>query len=230
MHEDVERLARARQGRAAGRGEARCQRERGQRGGERGDDAVARAVGRERSTGCGPLGPPVGGVPEYNDVRAAAVTTRRGGFARLRGPVAGSPTCEPPPSTRPATSASRRSRTRVIEEPTDAIVKVVAGCICGSDLWPYRGDNDIDAGVDDRPRVRRRGRGGRQRRSRTSRAGDFVIVPFCHCDNTCAHCARRRAVGLRQPRLHRERPGRVRPRHPGRRQPGEDRRDARRRR
>ena len=33
-----------------------------------------------------------------------------------------------------------------IEEPTDAIVKVVAGCICGSDLWPYRGHNDIDAG------------------------------------------------------------------------------------
>ncbi|MGA8256863.1 MAG: alcohol dehydrogenase catalytic domain-containing protein, partial [Nocardioides sp.] len=34
-----------------------------------------------------------------------------------------------------------------IEEPTDAIVKVVAGCICGSDLWPYRGHNDIDAGA-----------------------------------------------------------------------------------
>ncbi len=26
-----------------------------------------------------------------------------------------------------------------IDKPTDAIVKVVAGCICGSDLWPYRG-------------------------------------------------------------------------------------------
>jgi threonine dehydrogenase-like Zn-dependent dehydrogenase len=35
----------------------------------------------------------------------------------------------------------------VIEEPTDAIVKVVAGCICGSDLWPYRGANDVDAGA-----------------------------------------------------------------------------------
>jgi threonine dehydrogenase-like Zn-dependent dehydrogenase len=75
----------------------------------------------------------------------------------------------------------------VIEEPTDAIVKVVAGCICGSDLWPYRGANDVDAGAtighecvgvieevgadvtDFKP-------------------GDFVIVPFCHCDNTCAHC------------------------------------------
>ena len=34
----------------------------------------------------------------------------------------------------------------VLEAPTDAIVKVVAGCICGSDLWPYRGENPIDAG------------------------------------------------------------------------------------
>ena len=24
-----------------------------------------------------------------------------------------------------------------IQEPTDAIVRIVAGCICGSDLWPY---------------------------------------------------------------------------------------------
>jgi threonine dehydrogenase-like Zn-dependent dehydrogenase len=74
-----------------------------------------------------------------------------------------------------------------IEAPTDAIVKVAAGCICGSDLWPYRGHNDITAGdtighecvgvveavgseVTD------------------FRAGDFVIVPFDHCDNTCVHC------------------------------------------
>jgi threonine dehydrogenase-like Zn-dependent dehydrogenase len=75
----------------------------------------------------------------------------------------------------------------VIEEPTDAIVKVVAGCICGSDLWPYRGANDIDAGAtighecvgvveEVGPDVK------------AFKAGDFVIVPFCHSDNTCAHC------------------------------------------
>ena len=34
----------------------------------------------------------------------------------------------------------------VIERPTDAIVRVTAGCICGSDLWPYRGENDITPG------------------------------------------------------------------------------------
>ena len=33
-----------------------------------------------------------------------------------------------------------------IKRPTDAIVKVAAGCVCGSDLWPYRGENPIQAG------------------------------------------------------------------------------------
>ena len=75
----------------------------------------------------------------------------------------------------------------VISSPTDAIVKVVAGCICGSDLWPYRGENDIDAGstighecVGVVEEV-----GGEVT---SFKPGDFVIVPFCHSDNTCAHC------------------------------------------
>ena len=74
-----------------------------------------------------------------------------------------------------------------IEEPTDAIVRVVAGCICGSDLWPYRGANDIDSGSTIGHEcvgvVEETGSA-----VRNFRAGDFVIVPFCHCDNTCPHC------------------------------------------
>src|SRR5687767_5507975 len=31
-----------------------------------------------------------------------------------------------------------------IVEPTDAIVRLPATCICGSDLWPYRGVDDYD--------------------------------------------------------------------------------------
>ena len=54
--------------------------------------------------------------------------------------------CESPRSTAPATSASRTVPSPPIDEPTDAIVKVTAGCICGSDLWPYRGENDITPG------------------------------------------------------------------------------------
>ena len=74
-----------------------------------------------------------------------------------------------------------------IEEPTDAIVKVVAGCICGSDLWPYRGHNDIDAGST----IGHECVGVIEEIGSDVKdfaVGDFVIVPFCHCDNTCAHC------------------------------------------
>ncbi|GAA1450289.1 zinc-dependent alcohol dehydrogenase family protein [Mycobacterium cookii] len=74
-----------------------------------------------------------------------------------------------------------------IEAPTDAIVKVVAGCICGSDLWPYRGHNDIDAGSTIGHEcvgvVEEVGADVKD-----VRVGDFVVVPFCHSDNTCVHC------------------------------------------
>ena len=31
-----------------------------------------------------------------------------------------------------------------IEEPTDAIIRIAVTCVCGSDLWPYRGLQPID--------------------------------------------------------------------------------------
>lgn len=74
-----------------------------------------------------------------------------------------------------------------IEAPTDAIVKVAAGCICGSDLWPYRGHNDITAGST----IGHECIGVVEEIGSAVtdvRAGDFVIVPFDHCDNTCVHC------------------------------------------
>jgi threonine dehydrogenase-like Zn-dependent dehydrogenase len=74
-----------------------------------------------------------------------------------------------------------------IEQPTDAVVRVAAGCVCGSDLWPYRGEDSVTPGqtighecvgvvAEVGAEVTR------------FRPGDFVIVPFDHCDNTCAHC------------------------------------------
>ena len=75
----------------------------------------------------------------------------------------------------------------VIDQPTQALVKVVAGCICGSDLWPYRGENPIDAGSTIGHEmvgvVEEVGADVRD-----FRAGDFVVVPFVHCDNHCPHC------------------------------------------
>lgn len=74
-----------------------------------------------------------------------------------------------------------------LEAPTDAIVRVVAGCICGSDLWPYRGENPIDEGATiGHECVGVVEEVGSEVRS--IRRGDFVVVPFCQCDNTCVHC------------------------------------------
>jgi threonine dehydrogenase-like Zn-dependent dehydrogenase len=74
-----------------------------------------------------------------------------------------------------------------IEAPTDAIVRVVAACVCGSDLWPYRGENDITPG--DPIGHEMVGVVEEVGSAVTSfQPGDFVIVPFCHCDNTCPHC------------------------------------------
>jgi threonine dehydrogenase-like Zn-dependent dehydrogenase len=74
-----------------------------------------------------------------------------------------------------------------LQADTDAIVKVVAGCICGSDLWPYRGENDITPG----DTIGHEAVGVVEEVGsavRSFRPGDFVIVPFDHCDNTCVHC------------------------------------------
>src|SRR6478752_3414127 len=75
----------------------------------------------------------------------------------------------------------------VLEAPTDAIVKITASCICGSDLWNYRGDNEITPGMTIGHECL--GIVEEVGTAVTSfRPGDHVIVPFVHCDNTCPHC------------------------------------------
>jgi threonine dehydrogenase-like Zn-dependent dehydrogenase len=74
----------------------------------------------------------------------------------------------------------------IVEDPTDAIVRVTLACVCGSDLWYYRGLSPHDLGaighefigvVDDvGPEVR------------DLRAGDFVVTPFTYSDGTCDLC------------------------------------------
>lgn len=74
-----------------------------------------------------------------------------------------------------------------IMAPSDAIVRVVAACVCGSDLWGYRGINET-------PEPRAIGHElvgvveevGSDVRS--LRPGDFVISPFTISDNDCPHC------------------------------------------
>ncbi|MCW2710111.1 MAG: dehydrogenase [Marmoricola sp.] len=74
-----------------------------------------------------------------------------------------------------------------IDAPTDAVIKVSASCICGSDLWPYRGENEITPGdTIGHEMIGIVEEVGNDVRS--FRPGDFVIAPFCHSDNTCPHC------------------------------------------
>lgn len=75
----------------------------------------------------------------------------------------------------------------VIVEPTDAIIRVTSACICGSDLWPYRGIETLAGptpmgheyvGVVEQvgPEVR------------DIQVGDFVVGSFVASDNTCEIC------------------------------------------
>ncbi|HEV2155897.1 zinc-dependent alcohol dehydrogenase family protein [Bradyrhizobium sp.] len=74
-----------------------------------------------------------------------------------------------------------------IIHPTDAIIKLSATCICGSDLWPYRGlqpkDGPAHMGHEYCGVVIEVGSA-----VRTIRPGQFVVGSFCLSDNTCPHC------------------------------------------
>jgi threonine dehydrogenase-like Zn-dependent dehydrogenase len=75
----------------------------------------------------------------------------------------------------------------VILAPTDAIVRVTAACVCGSDLWPYRGirtvSHTIAMGHELVGLVEEVGA-----EVTTVTPGDFVISPFTFSDNTCQSC------------------------------------------
>lgn len=74
-----------------------------------------------------------------------------------------------------------------IVEPTDAIIRLSATCICGSDLWPYRGTDDYGAaapmGHEYVGIVEAVGS-----EVSTIRPGQFVIGAFFASDNTCPVC------------------------------------------
>jgi len=74
-----------------------------------------------------------------------------------------------------------------ILQPTDEIVKTSAACVCGSDLWPYRGANPINQptpmGHEYCGIVEEVGSA-----VKTIRPGQFVIGSFCASDNTCPNC------------------------------------------
>jgi threonine dehydrogenase-like Zn-dependent dehydrogenase len=74
-----------------------------------------------------------------------------------------------------------------IVEPTDAIIRLPVTCICGSDLWPYRGiqaiPSPVPMGHEYCGFVEEVGRG-----VTSVKPGQFVIGSFFASDNTCPHC------------------------------------------
>jgi hypothetical protein len=84
-----------------------------------------------------------------------------------------------------------------LHAPTDAVVRVLRSCICGSDLWPYgsrpaTGEGDrighefLGVVEEVGPQVS------------GLRSGDLVVAPFVYADNTCGYCQ----VGLHTSCLH----------------------------
>lgn len=72
-----------------------------------------------------------------------------------------------------------------IQKPTDAIIKVIRACVCGSDLWWYRGISQREAGST----VGHEAIGiveSVDSEVKDVKVGDFVIAPFTH---GCGHCA-----------------------------------------
>lgn len=73
-----------------------------------------------------------------------------------------------------------------IKEPTDAIVRVVLACVCGSDLWFYRGISDHPVGPVGHEFIGYIEEVGAD--VKTVKQGDFVIAPFAFSDGICPHC------------------------------------------
>ncbi len=79
-----------------------------------------------------------------------------------------------------------REEPRIVE-PTDAIIRIVATCVCGSDLWPYRGIDPIS-----RPTPMGHEFVGVVEEVGSAvqaiKPGQFVVGSFLASDNTCAIC------------------------------------------
>lgn len=73
-----------------------------------------------------------------------------------------------------------------VEEPTDAVIRLAATCICGSDLWPYRGVEEVQDSPMGHEYIGVVEEIGAD--VRTVKPGDFVVGSFWASDNTCVIC------------------------------------------
>lgn len=84
----------------------------------------------------------------------------------------------------------------VIQKPDDAIVKVTYACICGSDLWWYRGLAEREIGS----RIGHEFMGMVEAvgpEVKNVKPGDLVVAPFVISDGTCPECRAGMTTGCR---------------------------------
>ncbi|MDT0471992.1 zinc-dependent alcohol dehydrogenase family protein [Streptomyces sp. DSM 41014] len=75
----------------------------------------------------------------------------------------------------------------VVQLPTDAVVRVLRACVCGSDLWAYRGESARTPGQ----RIGHEFLGTVEETGSevgSLRRGDLVVAPFVWSDGSCAYC------------------------------------------
>ncbi|WNO75370.1 zinc-dependent alcohol dehydrogenase family protein [Streptomyces sp. AM8-1-1] len=75
-----------------------------------------------------------------------------------------------------------------VQQPTDVVLRVLRACICGSDLWAYRGDSARQPGQ----RIGHEFLGVVEEAGAEVtgfRPGDLVVAPFVWSDGTCEYCA-----------------------------------------
>ncbi len=86
-----------------------------------------------------------------------------------------------------------------IVEPTDAVIRIAVTCVCGSDLWPYRGLQPVEGpttmGHEYCGFVEEVGSA-----VKSIKPGQFVVGSFATSDNTCPHCL----YGYQSSCVHRE--------------------------
>ncbi|MEU6357409.1 zinc-dependent alcohol dehydrogenase family protein [Streptomyces sp. NPDC047072] len=75
----------------------------------------------------------------------------------------------------------------VVRRPADAVVRVLRACVCGSDLWAYRGESARQPGQ----RIGHEFLGVVEETGsevNTIRRGDLVVAPFVWSDGVCDYC------------------------------------------
>src|SRR5213592_517028 len=86
-----------------------------------------------------------------------------------------------------------------IVEPADAVIRISLTCVCGSDLWPYRGISPVaeptPMGHEYCGIVEDVGKA-----VKSVRPGQFVVGSFATSDNTCPNCQ----YGYQSSCMHRE--------------------------